>query len=452
MSEATPAAPRTWRDSLPAGIRPYTEKAPIAAFFVGVSSGFPFAMIGATLTTRLAQDGITKSTVTAFALAFLVYNLKFLWAWIVDGVRIPILGRLGQRVSWLIVAGLFVIAAVANLAFQDPSANIFQTAVAAILVGVAGATFDLVIDAYRIELLEPRQLGVGSGMSQYGWRIGSVAAGALALVLAARVGWEMAYLACAAFALPAMITGLIVGEPERHKEPTARKGIGEAIVAIYGPFAEFFMRKGALLVLLFILLHKIGDTLGQLVLRLLLDDMGYTNDEIAIWDVGVGFWAYLIGIFIGGILYAQIGMKRSVLISLILMGVSNASFAFLAMSGHTNLGLAACMMFENVASGIGGVVVIAYFSALTDLRFTASQYALISAAASIVGRVLTGTTAGAIVEEVGFVNFYWFTTIVALPGILLFWWMSRAGLIDASIGTAGKEGEGDARAAPQPGG
>ena len=428
------------------GIRPYLEKAPIAAFFVGVSSGFPYAMIGATLTTRLAQDGITKSTVTTFALAFLVYNLKFLWAWIVDGVRLPLLGRLGQRVSWLIFAGILVMAAVANLAFQDPSASIYQTAIAAILVGVAGATFDIVIDAYRIELLEPRQLGVGSGMSQYGWRIGSVAAGALALVLAARVGWEVAYLACAAFALPAMLTGLIVGEPTRHKEPTTRKGAKEAVDAIWRPFAEFFMRQGAWLVLLFILLHKIGDTLGQLVLRLLLDDMGYSNDEIAIWDVGVGFWAYLIGIFVGGVLYAKMGMKRSVLLSLILMGVSNATFAFLAMAGKTNLGLAACIGFENFASGIGGVVVVAYFSALCNLQFTASQYALISAAASVVGRILTGTTAGSIVEAVGFVNFYWLTTIAALPGIILFWLMMRSGLVDSSIGTAGVVGEGDARA------
>ncbi len=450
MSETSQGAPRSWRDSLPAGVRPYTEAAPIAALFLGVSSGFPYAMIGATLTTRLAQDNITKSTVTAFALAFLVYNLKVFWAWIVDGVRIPVLGRLGQRVSWLILAGLLVIAAVANLAFQDPAANIFQTAVAAILVGAAGATFDIVIDAYRIETLEPRQLGVGSGMSQYGWRIGSVAAGALALVLAARVGWEVAYLACAAFALPAMLTGLIMGESKRHRDAIARRGLARTVTSIIGPFVEFFSRQGALLVLLFILLHKIGDTLGQLVLRLLLDDMGYTNDEIAIWDVGIGFWAYLVGIFVGGWLYAQIGMKRSVLISLVLMGISNASFAALAAAGHSNAGLAAAMGFENFASGIGGVVVVAYFSALTDLRFTASQYALISAAASVVGRLLTGTTAGAMVESFGYVNFYLFTTVAALPGIFLFWWMMRAGLIDASIGTAGTAGEGDARAAEQP--
>jgi len=435
-----------WRAALPAGIRPYTEAAPIAALFLGISSGFPYAMIGATLTTRLAQDNIEKSTVTAFALAFLVYNLKFLWAWVVDGVRLPLLGRLGQRVSWLIFAGLLVIAAVTNLAIQDPSAHIAQTAFAAIFVGVAGATFDIVIDGYRIEILEPRQLGVGSGMSQYGWRIGSVSAGALALVLAARVGWEAAYIACASFALPAMLTGLVLGEPKRHRQPTERKGLAETWAAIVGPFAEFFQRHGAWLVLLFILLHKIGDTLANLVLRLLLDDMGYTNDEIAIYDVGFGFWAYLIGIFVGGILYAQIGMKRSVLLSLVLMGVSNLSFAALAAAGQSNWGLAATIGFENFASGIGGVVVVAYFSALCDLRFTASQYALISAAASVVGRVLTGTTAGALVEEFGYVNFYLLTTAVAVPGIVLFWLMMRSGLVDSSIGDAGVVGSGDVRA------
>ncbi|MFP5329148.1 MAG: AmpG family muropeptide MFS transporter [Alphaproteobacteria bacterium] len=435
-----------WRAVLPAGIRPYTEAAPIAALFLGISSGFPYAMIGATLTTRLAQDNIEKSTVTAFTLAFLVYNLKFLWAWIVDGVRLPLLGRLGQRVSWLIFAGLLVIGAVINLAMQEPTANIAQTALAAVLVGIAGATFDIVIDGYRIEILEPRQLGVGSGMSQYGWRIGSVTAGALALVIAARYGWEAAYIACASFALPAMLTGLVLGEPKRHRQPTERKGLAETWAAIIGPFAEFFQRHGAWLVLLFILLHKIGDTLANLVLRLLLDDMGYTNDEIAIYDVGFGFWAYLIGIFVGGILYAQIGMKRSVLLSLVLMGISNLSFAALAAAGHSNWGLAATIGFENFASGIGGVVVVAYFSALCDLRFTASQYALISAAASVVGRVLTGTTAGALVEEFGYVNFYLLTTVAALPGIVLFWLMMRSGLVDSSIGDAGVVGSGDVRA------
>ncbi|MBW6529113.1 MFS transporter [Sphingomonas sp. RRHST34] len=438
---ATRADGTTWRD----GIRPYVERGPLAAFALGVSSGFPYAMIAATLTTRLAQDGIDKKTVTAFSLAFLAYNLKFLWAWVVDGVRLPLIGRLGQRVSWLLFAGTLVIAAVVHLAFADPRASIAATAVAAVLVGVAGATYDIVIDAYRIEILEPRQLGVGSGMSQYGWRIGSAGAASLALIVAARYGWTAAYCACATLALPAMLAALVVGEPRRHRDPVRRRGMGEALAATWQPFTEFFQRPGAVVILLFILIHKIGDTLGQLVLRLLLDSLGFSNDEIALYDVGVGFWAFLVGIFIGGWLYARLGMKRSVLLSLVLMAVSNVSFALLAATGHSNLGLAGAMIFENVASGIGGVTVVAYFSALCDLRFTAAQYALISAASSIVGRIVTGTTAGALVERFGYVGFYWLTVAAALPGVLLFCWMGRSGLIDRSVGSAGTEGPGDAR-------
>lgn len=422
-----------------AAIRPYTEPAPLAALFLGISSGFPFAMIGATLTTRLAQDGIDKKAVTAFTLAFLVYNLKFLWAWIVDGVRLPVIGRLGQRVSWMLVIGVLVIAAVIHLGLVDPKASLMQTAIAAIMVGAAGATFDIIIDAYRIELLEARQLGVGAGMSQYGWRIGSTAAGALALVLAERMGWNIAYIACAAFALPAMLAALIMGEPARHREPAIKRTRSEVLASIIGPLMEFFRRKGAALVLLFILLHKIGDTLANLTFRLLFDDLGYTNDEIAIYDIGFGFWAYLIGIFIGGVLYSRLGMKRSVLLSLVLMGVSNLSFAGLAASGHSNWAMAGAIGFENIASGIGGVCVVAYFSALCDLRFTATQYALISAAASVVGRIITGTTAGAMLDGIGYVNFYLLTTVAALPGIVLFWLLMRAGLIDQSIGSAGEE-------------
>lgn len=426
-----------WRQYLPPVVRPYTEAAPVAALFLGISSGAPYAMIAATLTTRLAQDGIEKRAVTAFALAFVVYNLKWLWAWVVDGVRLPVLGRLGQRVSWLLLVGVCVIAAIINLALVDPKTDLIATAWAAILVALAGATYDIVIDAYRIESLEPHQLGVGSGMSQYGWRIGSVAAGALALVLASRVGWEAAYIACAFFAVPAMIVGLVLGEPKRHRTVAVRRGLVAVVQSIVGPLAEFFHRGGAWLVLLFILLHKIGDTLANLTLRLLFEDLQFTNDEIAIYDVGFGFWAYLIGIFLGGVLYSRLGLKRSVLLSLVLMAVSNLSFAGLAAIGHSNWFLAASIGFENIASGIGGVTVVAYFSALCDLRFTASQYALISAAASIAGRVLTGTTAGWLIELLGYVNFYVLTTIAALPGIVLFWLMMRAGLIDASVGTAG---------------
>jgi MFS transporter, PAT family, beta-lactamase induction signal transducer AmpG len=426
-SVTAPAPTNSWVRA----IAPYLQKEPIAAFLLGVSSGFPYAMIGATLTTRLAQDGIDKKTITAFTLAFLVYNFKVFWAWMVDSVRLPLLHSLGQRRSWMLLAAVLVTLAVWALAAVDPKANLDSTIAAAIFVGFAGATFDIVIDAYRIETLKPQQLGTGSGMCQYGWRIGSASAGALALLVAGKTNWQIGYALCAIFALPALLACYLCGEPVQRAVSHARRSVREIVDSIYAPFVEFFARPGALLVIAFILLHKIGDTIANLTFRLLFNDMGYSNAEIATYDVGIGFWAYLIGIFVGGVLYAKVRLQNSVLTALVLMCISNLSFALLAAHGHSNWGMAAAITFENIASGLGGVVLIAYFSALCNLRYTASQYALISAAASIVGRVLTGTTAGALIESLGFVPFYGFTAVLALPGIILFTVLIRRGFVDA---------------------
>jgi len=431
------AAALGWRGYLPVGVRPYSEAAPLAALFLGISSALPLTMIAATLTTRLAQAGIEKSTVTAFALTFLAYNFKWLWAPIIDVVKLPLIGRVGQRLSWLIVTAALAMAAIIYLGSLDPAKDIAAVAVAAIMVGIAGATFDVVIDAYRIELLEPEQLGVGSGMSQYGWRIGAATAGAVALVVAARTNWSVAYYICSLFALFAVIVGLIMREPSRRQEPMALKGPLEAAKAYVSPLVEFFKRSGALLVLLFVLVHKIGDTLANLTFRLLFEDLGFTNDEIAFYDVSLGFVAFLIGIFIGGMVYSRLGMKKAVMLSLILMAVSNLSFAALAAAGHSNWGMAGAIGFENFASGVGGVAVVAYLSALCNLQFTGTQFALLSAAASILGRFLTGTTAGSLIEWMGYVNFYLLTTVAALPGVIMFWLMIRYGLVDRSLGTAG---------------
>jgi MFS transporter, PAT family, beta-lactamase induction signal transducer AmpG len=428
----------TWHTRLPEGVRPYVEAAPIAAFFLGVSSGFGFAMIAATLTTRLAQDGIKKSAVTAFAFTFLAFNFKWLWAPLIDNMRIPGLARFGQRRAWLWVMGTAVMLAVGYLGSVDPTTSLPTVAAAAILVGVLAATNDIIIDAYRIELLEPRQLGVGSGMNQYGWRIGSAGAASLALIVSARADWSVAYYLCALLALPAMLVGVVMGEPTRRREPPPTLGLMQAVVAYFSPLAEFIRREGALVVMFFVLIHKMGDTLANLTLRLLFDDLGYTNDEIAFYDVFIGFIAFLVGIFVGGAIYARLGMKRAVLISLVLMAVSNFSFAALAVVGHTNLGMAGAIGFENLASGIGGVTVVAYLSALCNLRFTATQYALLSALASIAGRFLTGTTAGALIESMGYMSFYLLTTALAFPGVLMFWYMMRSGLADLSIGSAGR--------------
>lgn len=415
------ASKRNWRDA----IGGYLERGPMGALLLGLSSAAPFAMIAATLTTRLAEAGIEKKAVTAFALTFLLYNFKFLWAPAVDRLKIPLLtAMVGQRRSWLIMVAACVVASILWLGSVDPVQNLGMVVAAALTVAFFGATFDIVIDAYRIENLSPEQLGTGSGMSQYGWRLGSAGAGALALVVAERAGWSAAYAAASLFAIPALVAAVLLGEPAR---PDAEEGHGPKMssfekmrAAVVEPLADFLTRPNAALVLMFVLVHKIGDTLANLSFRLLFADMGFSKDEIAAYDVAFGLVAFLVGIFVGGLVYVRLGMMRAVMLSLILMAVSNLSFAALAMAGHSNIGMAAAIGFENFSSGLGGVAVVAYLSWLCDLRFTATQFALLSAMASILGRFLTGTVSGALIETLGFVQFYVLTTFLALPGVLLF--------------------------------
>ncbi|QMW22433.1 MFS transporter [Sandaracinobacteroides saxicola] len=428
---------------------PYLKRAPMGALLLGISSGFPFTMIAATLTTRLAEAGIEKKTVTAFALAFLLYNFKFLWAPLVDRVRLPGSATLGQRRMWLIVVAVGAMAAVLWLGSVDPNGaitrytrvlrimggeyhfslpfgGIYTMVAATLAVAFMGATFDIIIDAYRIETLAPEQLGVGSGMSQYGWRIGNWAASTVALLVATAAGWSAAYAATVIFALPAVAAAFLLGEPADRRAAAT----GGVIASVVEPLRDFLTRHGAWIVLLFILVHKVGDTLANLTLRLLFNDLGFTKPEVAFYDVAIGQVALLVGIFVGGILYARLGIKRSVFISLVLMAVSNLSFAGLALAGHDVWVMAAAVGFENFASGVGGVAVVAYLSALCNLRFTATQFALLSAAASILGRFLSGTTSGAMIEALGYVNFYLLTTLLALPGVALFAWMMKAGIVD----------------------
>ncbi|HEX2763514.1 MAG TPA: MFS transporter [Allosphingosinicella sp.] len=555
MTSATEARAAGWRGRIPAGVRPYTEMAPIAAFFLGISSGLPFTLLAATLTQRLSEGGIERKTISAFAFVLLIYSIKWAWAPVVDRVRLPFTARFGQRRTWLVLCALLVMGAIVLLARTDPADGASKVLLAALALGFAGATYDIVIDAYRIELLEPEQLGTGSGMSQYGWRIGAFLAGTVALAGAASVDWTFGYMACAPLALSAVIVSLIAGEPRRRKvrewpqrasagsyrkllvaiplilagafgldwlldsnilsrialfgliypivdltvrrahdvgwsghlgwlllAPAAAAIVGNlnlfwvalAIVAalvvvlavkpgetganrfgdapealvkrdVVGPMVEFFRRKGAWLVFVFVLVHKIGDTMANLMVRDLFVTDGFSKEEILFADVWVGFFALMVGIFVGGIIYAKWGMKRAVLISLLLMGVSNLSFAFLAVMGRSVPMMAFTMGFENFASGVGGVAVVAFLSAVCSLRFTATQFALLSAAAAIVGRFLTGSLAGRLIDSLGYQSYYLLTTVLALPGILLFWWMMRAGLVDAAIGSAGKVGEGDAR-------
>lgn len=414
-----------------AALRPYLQRGPVGALLLGLSSGAPFAMIAATLTTRLAEDGIAKATVTAFSLTFLLYNFKFLWAPFIDRIRLPVLAdAVGQRRAWLILIAIGVVASLVWMGRVDPVASIGMMVAAALVVAFFGATFDIVIDAFRIESLSEAQLGAGSGMSQYGWRLGSAGAGALALVVAERAGWNVAYAAAALFALPALVAAVILGEPARRIVALAGaddpRGMARRIYAtMVEPLADFVTRPNAWLVLLFIIVHKLGDTLANLSLRLLLADLGFSKDAIAAYDVGFGLVATLAGIFVGGIVYAKLGMMRAVMLSLVLMAVSNLSFAWLSTMGPANWALMLTIGFENFASGLGGVAVVAYLSWLCNLRFTATQFALLSAMASILGRFIQGTASGKLIEALGFFQFYVLTTVLALPGVVLFWILMR---------------------------
>ncbi|WP_353199314.1 MFS transporter [Sandarakinorhabdus sp.] len=425
-----------------AAIKPYFEAGPLGALALGMASGTPYTMIASTLTTRLAESGIEKKSVTAFGLALLVYSFKPLWAPLIDRARIPLLASLiGQRRAWLVVAIIMASAAIAWLGALDPAADIALFAAAAVAVGFAGATLDIVIDAIRIEWLRSDQMGAGSGMTQYGWRMGSYIAGAGALLLASNGGgesnWGLAYLAAIILFLPSLVAAALLGEPNRPPAIPSGKGFSALVKdSIVAPLADFLGRKGAWIVLAFVLVHKIGDTVCQLSVRLFYNDMGFTKAEVAYYDVSLGLIGYLAGVFLGGLLYKRLGLAGSVFLSLLLMGVSNAAYAGLAIIGHDVWALAAVQGFENLASGIGGVTVGAWLSLLCDRRFTATQFALLSSAAAILGRAFSSGTAGALIESLGYVDFYWLTTALALPGVLIFVWLWRAGLVVADDNAA----------------
>lgn len=423
----------TTNRSLTAAIKPYFEAGPLGALALGMASGTPFTMIAATLTTRLAESGIEKKSVTAFGLALLVYSFKPLWAPLIDRGRVPVLSRMiGQRRAWLLVCVLFASLAIVWLGALDPTAELGLFAAAAVTVGFAGATLDIVIDAIRIEWLREDQMGAGSGMTQYGWRLGAYLVGAGALLIATTSGWTLAYAAAPLLFLPALIAAAWLGEPARPPAPRSGKGIGAAVRdSIIAPLADFLGRKGAWIVLAFVLVHKIGDTVCQLSVRLFYNDLGFTKAEVATYDVSLGLFGMLAGIFVGGFLYKRMGLAGSVLLSLVLMAATNAGYALLAVIGHDVIALAAVQGFENFASGIGGVTIGAWLALLCDRRFTATQFALLSSAAAILGRAFSSGTAGALIESLGYVNFYVLTTVLALPGILIFLWLWRSGLVVA---------------------
>ncbi len=420
---------------------PYRRKMPFVAFLLGISSGFPLTLLLATMTFWLSRIGIDKSTI-GFAIGLTTpYTLKFLWAPLVDKVRIPILSdAVGQRRAWLFSVQALLVFALWQLGSSNPTNdNIAPFAFWAIMVAFLSATQDIVIDAYRIEILTDEELAHGTAMNQFGYRTGNLLAGAGTVYLASTegfgAGWAMAYGLTSFLVLPAALGAIWAGAGTY--DPSSARAAGQKFGAwlketVVNPFREFLGRKGAVLILLFVLIYKVGDAMGQGMLNPMIVELGFSDTEFIAINKFVGFAALIVGSALGGPFIAWLGMGRALWVSGLLMMFSNFLFAILATVGHSPLMLGLAVGTENLTSGIGLTVFVTYLSGLSNLAYTATQFALLSSFAAV-GRTWMATPSGYLAEGLGWVGFWVFTVFIAIPGMVLLWVLWKRGFVVESV-------------------
>ncbi len=438
---------RRWRDA----ITVYAEPRVFSLLFFGFSSGLPLALTASTLATWLADVGVSLTTIGLFAAVGAPYSLKFLWAPVIDRVRLPGLSRLlGHRRAWLVAVQCALILAIIGLGASDPREGPMLTALFALLVSFLSASQDVVIDAYRVEILDADQYAAGAATTVFGYRIGMLISGAGALFLADRMPWLTVFLVMAAVQAVGLVTTLVRPEPPARGgetlaaeeaaatrllgAPATRDALHRAMAWIYvaaiAPFREFLTRNGAAtaaVILAFVVFYKFGDALAGTMTNPFLLKIGFTKSEIAEVVKLFGFVATLVGLALGGGLIRVMGLFRALLLCGILQLASNLMFAVQAVIGADIGFLAVTIAFENLAGGMGSAVFVAYISSLCNLAFTATQYALLSSLA-VVGRTLLSTGGGAVAEAVGWVQFFALTALAAVPGIILLFVLNRMGL------------------------
>jgi MFS transporter, PAT family, beta-lactamase induction signal transducer AmpG len=418
-----------------ASLTVYREPRLVAVLLMGFSSGLPLALTGATLSLRLADIGISLTAIGLFTLVRFSYSFKFVWSPVIDRLPLPgITSRLGRRRGWLLVIQTLLAVAILALGFTDPTVSPWPTAFVAVIVAFLSASQDIVIDAYRIELLRPEEQGAGAAATQWGYRFGMIASGAGALFAASRGGWEFAYALMAGLMLVGMVTVWLTPEPgvggvfEPVPGATAvervRVWLERAVVA---PFADMFRRggvAGSVLILLFVVLYKLGDAIAGTMSNPLYVGLGFTKEEIA-WVVKVfGVVATLAGVAIGGIMVLRIGLFRALLIAGVLQMLSNVVYIALVWAGHDVAVLAVAIAVENLTSGMGSAAFVAYLSGLCNVAFTATQYALLSSLATTGVNILSAS-GGYLADELGWVRFFVLSMVLALPGIGLLVWIMR---------------------------
>jgi PAT family beta-lactamase induction signal transducer AmpG len=382
----------------------------LVALLMGFSCGLPLLLTITVLQAWMKEEGVDLTVIGMMALVGLPYTLKFLWAPVLDRFTLPFLGR---RRGWLLVAQGALILSISGLGFTDPGKSPWMVACIAFLVTFFSASQDIVVDAYRREDLPDEELGLGSSLYVNGYRVGMLLASSGGLIMADHMPFSMVYQIMAACLLPGVATTLLAPEPEIHAGTP--KTIKEAV---FDPLIEYFQRQGALWILAFILLYKIGDTMASAMTIPFYLDIGFSKTQIGAVVKLFGFWATLSGTLIGGMIMLRLEINRSLWIFGFLQAISTAGFAILARIGNSLPALSAVIAFENFSSGMGTAAFVTFMASITNKKFTATQYALLS---SLMGvpRVMASAPTGFMVKKLGWETFFIICTLIAAPGILL---------------------------------
>ncbi len=380
------------------------------ALIMGYVAGLPLELTGFVLKTWMREEGVNLAVIGLFALVGLPYTLKFLQAPLLD--RFSIL-RLGRRRGWMLIFQIAIILSILCLGQTDPGRTPWLVAVAAFFVTLFSASQDIVIDAYRREDLADEELGLGSSLYITGYRAGMLLASSGGLILADHTSFPTVYAIMALCILPGIVTTLFTPEPSVPFG--GPKTLKEAVVQ---PFSEYFSRPNALWILAFILLYKIGDTMASSMTAPFYVDLNFTKTEVGAVVKLFGFPPILIGTAIGGIIMLRIGINRSLWIFGILQAVSTAGFCILAQTGYSLPMLAAVIAFENLSSGMGTSAYSAFMASITNKKFTATQYALLTSLMGI-PRVVASSVTGLLAQAMGWSSFFIFCTLIAVPGMLL---------------------------------
>lgn len=397
----------------------------VVVLFLGFSSGLPLALTGGTLQAWLTVAGVDIRDIGLFALVTLPYTLKFLWAPVLDWLVPPWLGR---RRGWMLITQAALAAAIAAMAGIAPAAAPWWLAAAALAVAFLSATQDIAVDAYRADVLRPPERGFGAALAVGGYRVAMIVSGALALIVAERSGFERAYRLMAALMLVGVAATLAGPPPGGARAPAT---VGRAYRE---PVRELLGRRAALGVLVLVVLYKLGDAFaGTLTTAFLIRGAGFSAGEVGAVYKGFGLAVTLLGLLAGGTLLARLGVYRALMLFGVLQAVTNLGFMALAFAGRDFTVMTAVVGLENLAGGMGTAAFVALLMGLCDHRYTATQYAVLSALAAV-GRVLVGPPAGYLVEAVDWPVFFLLTFFAALPGL---WLLARLrDVVEAAGGRA----------------